>query len=31
MTRADDHRGPRASIVFGYGPMLPLVMTGLGA
>ena len=31
MTRATDPRVPLASIVFGYGPMLPLVAAGLGA
>ena len=31
MTRADDPRVPWASIVFGYGPMLPLVAAAFGA
>lgn len=31
MTRATDPRVPRVSVVFGYGPMLPLVAAGLGA
>ena len=30
MTRATDPRVPWTSIVFGYGPMLPLVAAGLG-